>query len=564
MVKSIQSFHMDGNGWIDIGYCVDEETEILTRRGWRTYKELRAGDIALTLNHETGMTEWQPVLEVCVFPAREREMIRMRGDLHSSLTTPDHRWPVERHRRLAAGSTRRFVTARERVWATTETLGHRDRILLAAPCADLPGEAKWSDALVELVAWFCAEDPGDRDPGDRDHGERGQGEPASRVVIRRSGRNAANAARVAAALRQVFGPPREDGPPAGRAADGVPRWREAGDLGEFHLSAGAGEALLGPAPGRVPAFEFLLSLTRAQLALFVETCLAAGGAADRLVRGDRAAAEAFMFAVLLSGRAASLRRLPPTATCPGERWLVTIERRHGFAPRGAAATGSFTIRREPYRGEIWCPRTENQSWLARRDGTVYFTGNTMVACPHRKVFVGRGPGHLPAANGPGLNSGHYAVLGLVGNAGLVQPTDGVLHAILDAVEYLRAKGGAGKEIKGHRDGYSTDCPGGPLYAWIKKGAPRPGAAQPQPEPKPGPRPTRKWPGRLLKYPPVMRGDDVRAWQARMKALGYDLAVDGAYGPESRDVCRKFQRDRRLDVDGIVGPVTWNAAFAAKP
>ncbi|GIH67217.1 MULTISPECIES: peptidoglycan recognition protein family protein [Microbispora] len=190
-------------------------------------------------------------------------------------------------------------------------------------------------------------------------------------------------------------------------------------------------------------------------------------------------------------------------------------------------------------------------------------GYSMVACPHRKVFVGRGPGHLPAANGPGLNSGHYAVLGLVGNAGLVQPTDGILHAILDAVEYLRAKGGAGKEIKGHRDGYSTDCPGDPLYAWIKKGAPRPGTTQPQPdpEPEPEPQPTQKWPGRLLRYPPVMRGDDVRTWQARMKELGYDIVVDGAYGPDSQDVCRRFQKDRHLDVDGVVGPDTWNAAFA---
>ncbi|MBX6381909.1 MAG: peptidoglycan-binding protein [Microbispora sp.] len=242
-------------------------------------------------------------------------------------------------------------------------------------------------------------------------------------------------------------------------------------------------------------------------------------------------------------------------------WLVTIGRRQSFAPRGAAGA-RFTMRREPYRGEIWCPRTGNQSWLARRDGTVYFTGNTMVACPHRKVFVGRGPGHLPAANGPGLNSGHYAVLGLVGNAGLVQPTDGLLHAILDAVEYLRAEGGAGKEIKGHRDGYPTDCPGDSLYAWIRKGAPRPGATVP--EPAPGPEPARPWPGRLLTYPPVMRGDDVRAWQERMKELGYDIVADGAYGPQSREVCRRFQRDRHLDVDGVVGPGTWNAAFAAEP
>lgn len=194
-------------------------------------------------------------------------------------------------------------------------------------------------------------------------------------------------------------------------------------------------------------------------------------------------------------------------------------------------------------------------------------GYSMIACPHRKVFVGRGPGNLPAANGSGLNSGHYAVLGLVGNSGLVQPTDGILHAILDAIAYLKEKGGAGKEIKGHRDGYSTDCPGDALYAWVQKGAPRPGeqpTPTPQPQPQPTPEPAPKWPGRLLKFPPVMRGDDVRTWQARMKKLGFTLDVDGAYGQRSRDVCKTFQRRESLDDDGVVGKETWDAAFKATP
>ncbi|WP_245966676.1 hypothetical protein [Sphaerisporangium album] len=75
-------------------------------------------------------------------------------------------------------------------------------------------------------------------------------------------------------------------------------------------------------------------------------------------------------------------------------------------------------------------------------------GYSMVACPHRKVFVGRGPGHVCAANGGGLNSAHFAVLALVGNAGLVEPNDELLLGVMDAIDYLREHGGAGKEIKG--------------------------------------------------------------------------------------------------------------------
>ncbi|MFI6909867.1 peptidoglycan recognition family protein [Nonomuraea sp. NPDC050394] len=107
-------------------------------------------------------------------------------------------------------------------------------------------------------------------------------------------------------------------------------------------------------------------------------------------------------------------------------------------------------------------------------------GYNFGACPHRRVLVGRGAGILPAANGAGLNSGHYAVLAFVGSSGFTVPNDDLLHAILDAVDYLRAHGGAGREIKGHRDGYATSCPGDRLYGWIRRGAPRPTTASPAP------------------------------------------------------------------------------------
>lgn len=181
-------------------------------------------------------------------------------------------------------------------------------------------------------------------------------------------------------------------------------------------------------------------------------------------------------------------------------------------------------------------------------------GYSYLVCPHRKVFEGRGLHHLPAANGAGLNADHYAVLGLVGNAGLVNPPDNVLHGILDAIQLLRDRGRAGREIKGHRDGFDTDCPGEPLYAWVRRGAPRPGQVQPPRAPA--------FPGRLLKFPPVTRGEDVRTWQRQMKKRGWNIDVDGVYGADSRDVCRRFQRNQGIEDDGVVGPTTWRLAWEA--
>lgn len=106
---------------------------------------------------------------------------------------------------------------------------------------------------------------------------------------------------------------------------------------------------------------------------------------------------------------------------------------------------------------------------------------SMIACVHGKTFMGRGPHVLTAANGAGLNTGHYSVLALVGNAGLKIPTLALLHGIRNAIDYLRQEGDAGREIKCHRDGYATDCPGSFLTAWVRDGAPRPGTS-PQPQP----------------------------------------------------------------------------------
>ncbi|KDN85647.1 hypothetical protein KCH_25560 [Kitasatospora cheerisanensis KCTC 2395] len=111
-----------------------------------------------------------------------------------------------------------------------------------------------------------------------------------------------------------------------------------------------------------------------------------------------------------------------------------------------------------------------------------------VVCPHGAVFEGRGPGHLQAANGPNLNSAHYSVCAMVGDEGLTEPTTAQLNGLRDAIEWLRSAGGAGSEIKGHRDGYATSCPGEPLYRWVQSGAPRPGGSLPAPAPATPPRP----------------------------------------------------------------------------
>jgi N-acetylmuramoyl-L-alanine amidase len=58
---------------------------------------------------------------------------------------------------------------------------------------------------------------------------------------------------------------------------------------------------------------------------------------------------------------------------------------------------------------------------------------------------------------------------------------------------------------------------------------------------------------LYQHAPLLRGDDVRALQRKLDALGFDPGKqDGFYGPATEAAVREFQRNVGEPVDGIVG------------
>jgi peptidoglycan hydrolase-like protein with peptidoglycan-binding domain len=63
-----------------------------------------------------------------------------------------------------------------------------------------------------------------------------------------------------------------------------------------------------------------------------------------------------------------------------------------------------------------------------------------------------------------------------------------------------------------------------------------------------PQPTRN-------IPPDSTGERVTQLQIALVALGYDLQVDGRYGPRTQAAVRDFQQRNSLEIDGIAGPRT---------
>jgi len=192
-----------------------------------------------------------------------------------------------------------------------------------------------------------------------------------------------------------------------------------------------------------------------------------------------------------------------------------------------------------------------------------------AGCPHGYLLEGRGLRKRTGANGnQALNIAHYAIVGLVGSSGLTQPPDAMLSAIRDGIDLLRDNG-ADDEIKGHRDGYATACPGGPLYAWVQDGAPRPAAPAPNPPAEPSkppaakPKPTYEpFPGASF-FKSGRSSPVVTAMGKRLVAEGcgrYNVGPGPAWSTADRRSYAAWQRKLGYtggDADGIPGKSSWD-------
>jgi len=61
-----------------------------------------------------------------------------------------------------------------------------------------------------------------------------------------------------------------------------------------------------------------------------------------------------------------------------------------------------------------------------------------------------------------------------------------------------------------------------------------------------------------------RNEAVRAAQFLLRnKFGMNIAVDGVFGPQTRDATLAFQRAHGLSADGVIGPNTWRTLFGAR-
>lgn len=72
-----------------------------------------------------------------------------------------------------------------------------------------------------------------------------------------------------------------------------------------------------------------------------------------------------------------------------------------------------------------------------------------------------------------------------------------------------------------------------------------------------------YPDTPLQFDTANYNDNVKKIQERLHYFGYDIAIDGYFGNQTKNAILAFQKQKELEIDGIVGPLTWNVLFENK-
>lgn len=337
-------------------YCVDTETEILTDRGWLRHNQILEGDSAWSYNNRK--SEWAKILNVHSFE-HSGPMVKMGNVTHDSLSTLNHKWPIERLRTNHVND--RYWWHYKGLYETQDIPNiTRYRIPIAAE-ANITVEPKYSDEFVEIVGWYLTEGCYQL-----------RAVTPQLTIVQSYRKNPKFCAMIDNALNKLN-----------------TKWSKT--LGKsgcytYRIQGWVRDELVKFGPDKIVPPSFLTELSYDQLILFIDTCIRGDGwistGTDKRVDGsfantqysfigfsqkNKEITDLFGMACSMVGMATSYRSYDHMDY---QMHSCTIRSSEGIP------TNNLNQEIVDYKGLVWCPETSNGTWFARRNGKVFFTGNS--------------------------------------------------------------------------------------------------------------------------------------------------------------------------------------------
>jgi len=329
---------------IEADDCVDTETELLTKSGWRKWNEFSIGDEIYTFNVKTSKAEWKSVKGIYRKHRTNRDMIRMKNQRFDALVTPDHKWPA-----------RKDNGKKVSLIETTNLTRHV--IPRASEISSWP-ESFYGNDFVELVGWYITE-------GSIKKNYRGS--KYGIVICQSELSNADKCERIRQLLTRL-------------EVKFTERKKKDGCI-QFAFHGEVVERLRAVAPSKALTLDFVYTLSKFEADTLMESMVLADGHyyndAKHKHRGmfcNTTKETIDSFTVLLSLLGVSY--VQTERIYPNGIWKKLYNIYFGSTTNIHTRKIEFTPAK--YTGTIWCPHTENGTFFARRNGKTYFTGNTKL------------------------------------------------------------------------------------------------------------------------------------------------------------------------------------------
>jgi len=341
--------------------CVDEETECLTAEGWKPYAQLRLGELVAQYDMEMDRLSWGSLLNVSSYDVEDQDMVSVEHRDLRLLMTPNHRCVVRNYRGYADPYIRRA-----------------DELL---PTHAIPTAAHWdfvgckpvSPEWAELVGWYIAEGHECRD--------------SSAIEIYQS--SSANPEKVQRIKDLLEATEAEY-----HAAEYTRLWRgHPTKQVTFRVNGYVAAKLRELSPKKqLPNGVLLWSkdLVRALLdGLIAGDGSIRGGTRLSFTQKDKTVMDMVQALAVRLGFSAVV-----THALNRSIWRLYLST-HKFRTFRGTNGRSPNKSVEKYTGTVWCPQTEKGTWVARRQGRVFITGNSFpMDLPENCILMGSREGDV--------------------------------------------------------------------------------------------------------------------------------------------------------------------------
>jgi hypothetical protein len=358
------------------GYCVDDQTEALTKRGWLRYDQIRLDDHILAIDPKDHVLKWSPIFDLYV-NNYSGFMHKLKAKGIDALVTPGHK----------------FLTL-ENGLKKVEHLGVVEHVILNGTHETGPHEELYSDDFVELVGWSVTEGQYKERIGKRVHS----------YSITLSQNKGPKADRIRASIDSWY---------SKNTDDRKGKWSMAGNYGEyryddtkvltFDVRGRLAKEIQAVSPNRVMTMGFILSLSQRQREMLIKTMIngdghtyktkhKSGGTSYGYAQKDKNHMDVFITLLTLAGYTMRMDfRQQNTPFGLSEYYYIHISSQSkkqckvehvdffGGRTNPGGSGGKEknpNIPTQPYEGIVWCPTTQYGNFMCRRGKYCYITGNS--------------------------------------------------------------------------------------------------------------------------------------------------------------------------------------------